>query len=216
MKSKARLCIVMLILPVIFFGCIGISSEIWLHEDGSGKIQLEYRMPELLIESLKNSDSAPDTVVIDGIEIFAFFSRHNIQDKIEDFKTLTLSDYRVWKKETDTYILFEILFSEIEELNSLELMPAVEIYYNKDGTVLFEQAVSLDSSLDSNDRKVYQVYKNYENSYTVHAPLKITYYNAGALSEDGKTVGLKHSLLFPEDNNSTKEADLQEKLTVEW
>jgi hypothetical protein len=195
--------------------CMGVKSEIWISDGGSGRIQMEYRMPRILIEGLKESEYGETIVVCDGVEIPGHFSEDHIRDELRDGESLTLSDHQAWQQGEDVLVCFEIEFSNIEDLMDIDMIPQIELWYD-DETVVFEQVVCGEFGLDPGDPEAVQLYKDYTNSFTVHAPRRIVFHNKGELSQDGKTLGFEYSLLSTDECRYAGAEEEDDKLRVEW
>jgi len=192
-----------------------IVSEIWIIDDGSGKIQATYRMPKVLIEGLKDSEHRGSIMLYDGVEIPGQFSEYAMRDEIDQIESLTLSDYKVWREGDDVFVYCEIEFSNAEELCSFDLIP--EIYVKKEGdTDFLEQDVCSEFGMDTEKSEVIRVYKDYKNTFIIHAPRQITSYNMGELSEDKKTLIFEYNVLSADECKSAYEEDQDDTLRVEW
>ncbi|MBN1799532.1 MAG: hypothetical protein JW822_13235 [Spirochaetales bacterium] len=200
---------------LVVFGCIGIKTEIWIFNDGSGELQVEYRIPKVLIDGLKESENSGIIAVQDGIEIPGQFTEYGIREEIEDLESLTLTGYKVRRQGKDVFIFYKIEFSDFEELYDFDLIPEINIEQDGD-RYLFEQDVCSESGLDTEDAEVIRVYKDYKNTFIVHAPKRISSFNRGQISEDKSTLIFEYNLLEADQCMTFKGQERDDVLRAEW
>ena len=203
------------VILILLNACIGIKTEVWVNEDGSGRLGVEYRMPVMLIDSIKENEQNSKTIIVDGVEIPEFLSEQKFRDEISGSKGLTLSAYRVRQDGEDIYVSCEIGFTQESSLEDLGFIPQISIKTVGE-TGEFSQQVCSSPGFDPQSEDAVRVYKNYKNTFILHTPREITVHNMGILSEDKRTLTFEYKLLTPYTCGSSAEKAQGPDMVANW
>ncbi len=217
MKQKSKIVPCLLLLPVFVMSaaCVSIKSEVWVEENGDGRVEMQYRMPVKLIEWLKQSDYGGQVILVNGIEIPEGLSEPYMRGEISDEQDLRLSAYKVTQDGNDIFVSFTIEFMQADDLSRISFIPPISIDPG-DGTMEFSQSVCMQADLDTSNSEAVRVYKDYKNTFIVHAPRPITAHNMGRLEEDGRTLVFEYELLSCPECEKAMQDGGDGQLTASW
>jgi hypothetical protein len=217
MKKKYNFLLALMLISWVLFctACVGLKSELWIEPDGSGKLQVEYRMPKEMVESFKNGEHGFKVIDYNGIEIPEAFSEANLRSEIGDSEKRMLNGYDVRQEEEDIFISFTIYFSETAELETLEMIPKTLIE-TEGQKIKFSQVVCVFLGDEKNNPEVKRLYHDYKMTFIVHAPRQILSHNMGELSEDKRTLVFEYNLLDPKQDECVLVDGKYEDLQLEW
>jgi hypothetical protein len=204
------------VILLVGVSCMGIKSELWLAADGSGQLAVEYRIPQIIIESCKNHDRIGGGVTeYNGVEIPTGFSRQRLEKSLKEAGDFTLKEYNVRKQGAEVYIRCLAVFSDSKNLERLEVVPKITVE-NEDGKTKVSQAIYFPTGLEDSEEKikVREVYKDYKMIFIIHAPKAIVSHKLGELGSDKRTLTLEYSLLDPKIGQKPIQAD--DSLEANW
>jgi hypothetical protein len=164
--------------------CIGIQSQIRLERDGSGTLQLSYRICQFLRE--------------DG-DLPLPVSREDFQRAVAQAPGLRLEALSQREDERDLIIEARLAFDRVESLNALG--PRLGLSYTEQGgNRVFRQrlyAGQPPGGLPEQSLKMAETFfQGYEVSLELSSPVPIRSYSLGQLSEDRRT--LRYQTTIPE------------------
>jgi hypothetical protein len=164
--------------------CIGIQSQISLGRDGSGTLQLSYRICQFLREDRDLPLPA---------------SREDFQRAVEGAPGLRLEALSQREDEQDVTIEARLAFDRVEALNALG--PQLGLSYTEQGGErVFRQrlyAGQPPGGLPPQSLKMAETFfQGYEVSLELSSPVPIRSYSLGQLSEDRRT--LRYRTTIPE------------------
>jgi hypothetical protein len=204
----------MLLISMLLVSCIGIDSTVKFERDGSGILQLEYRV----------SRELTDLGGLEGDVPFPL-SEEDFYFALEGADGLELRKYKNRMNDEDVTVRVEIWFDSVETLSALEGFQDMPMSLTKqDGELVFQQRIAearihreadgpplgSDSPDIPDEELLAPLFEGYDMSFTVQAPARITYHTLGELAQNGKSVTYSISLL---ELNSQGEALI---LTVKW
>jgi hypothetical protein len=207
--------ILFLLLCGMLAACVSVKSEVWIGEDGGGRVEIRYRLPSQLIDWLKQSEYGGQMSVVDGVDIPEGLSESHMREEISNVEGLSLSAYEVTREGDDIYVAFTIEFIQAGDLSGISFIPPISIDPGEE-TTEFSQSVCMQADIDTTNSEAVKIYKDYKNTFIVHAPRPITAHNMGRLEDDGQTLVFEYELLSsPECEQAGKDGGSGE-LTASW
>jgi hypothetical protein len=213
-----RIFLFLLNLPaLIFTSCVEGEEELWINQNGSGRILAHYELPRIALSRLGNPD--------DTMRAFI-----NIDEREEDLKIQALSFGEVNGK-----IVFHLEATFENALDLLEIIArnkeafieesgndpvhldaiAGVIHFNfEDCTPKFSRAVSLGGLFPTAVNRRPGMLGPSTFKYTIHLPAKVIESNAHSISEDGKTVSW--NFLLKEHFAAPMEMGVTIKIPIPW
>ncbi len=201
---------ILLGLILVLSSCIGVKSTVTFNKDGSGVVEMEYRISRMITEM---GDE-------EGMDIPLPISEEELESSIADNPNLKLRKVSQREDEDDIYITAEIEFKKIEEFSDVEDFESMPMKLEKEGNqYIFTQLISEGTSGDGEDAEEMNeetmemmkgFFEGYDLVFTVKAPAPITEYNLGELSDDKRSVTYSIPLL---EMNSLEEETV---LEVKW
>ena len=210
---------IFLLLPLfIFNSCIEGEEEIWIHQDGSGKIRAHYTLPSIALASI-----GPTSQYIDQIKA--------IDENEPGLKVTSLSFKRV---KADLVFDLEFTFDSLQDLADLTMeAPSSGDTNGEDSSsslenmsfILGDISLKFEDMTPSYDRKISfsalrdQLPKNINLKdsscrYILHLPAKIKESNAHQISEDGKSA--TWTFLLKDNLDQPIEMKLASELPIPW
>ncbi len=177
--------IVLLLCAVAFLtSCIGIESRLVLRSDGSGTLDLNYRISQLVAD-LGRSGSAKGVMPLP-------VTREDFQRGTQGAAGVTLTGFSRSENEKDITIRAQLAFNRIESLAALEAFREESPRVTVSGvthtyTQLVVKAADKPVSKDSMEM-VDTFFDGYKVSLSVETPLPIKSFTLGKLSSDKKTL----------------------------
>jgi hypothetical protein len=193
-----------LLLPVLVVACltscIGIDTQISLRDDGSGSLQLDYRISQFM----KNLDVAKS-----DWRLPLPVSREDFQRTVGSIPGLKLVSLAQKEDERDVFISSKVDFDSVEAVNGLGKEGQIGLSYLKEGDLhVFRQQIYRGKSLEGISaeslRMVETFFEGYDLSYRVLAPVKIKSHSLGELSEDKRSVSYRTTIADLLKNGETK------------
>ncbi len=188
---------------ILLSSCIGIKSNVSFNRDGTGTINMEYRISKMLTEMAEGEGDIPLPV-----------SEEDMKTAVSGNPNLTLKKVSQREDEKDVYITSEIEFKEVSEFTDLESFGQMPMSLEeKGGEFVFKQRVSEGKSeaapsgetkegesapeeMDAASKEMMAAFfEGYELSFKVNAPTEITYHNLGELSANRRSVTYSIPLL---------------------
>lgn len=175
----------------IFTSCVEGEEEIWIHQDGSGRILAHYELPGIAKNSLGNPNDTIRALKIidekeDGIEIQQLTfgeKKGKIVFHLEATFENALDLLELVERNEETFI---------EESGSdpaqIDAIAGIIDFKFEDLTPMFNRTVSLGGLFPPMVSKRPGMLGPSNFKYTIHLPAKVKDTNAHAISEDGKTV----------------------------
>jgi hypothetical protein len=187
-----RLILSLLCLSVfIFTSCVEGEEEIWIHENGSGRILAHYELPGRIKNSLGNPENTIRALKIidekeDGIEIQQItYGEKN--GKIVFHLEVTFEDildlFELVERNEQTFI--EEAGSDSAQIDSIVGVIDVKL---EDLTPMLKRTVNLGSLFPPIVKNRPGMLGPSNFKYTIHLPAKVKDSNAHSISDDGKTV----------------------------
>jgi len=188
-------------IAILLSSCIGIKSNVSFNRDGTGTINMEYRISKMLTEMGEADVPLP-------------VSEEDMKTAVSGNPNLTLKKVSQREDEKDVYITSEIEFKNVSEFTDLESFGQMPMSLEeKGGEVIFTQMISEGKSeaappgetkegesapeeMDAATKEMMaSFFEGYELSFEVNAPTEITYHNLGELSANRKSVTYSIPLL---------------------
>lgn len=210
---------ILLLIPLfIFSSCIEGEEEIWIHQDGSGKIRAHYTLPSSALITIGSTSQYIDQI-------------RAIDESEPGLNITNLSFERV---KADLVFDLEFTFDSLQDLADLTM----ESPSSGDGSgedsdsglenlsfILGDISLKFEDMTPSYDRKISftalrdQLPKsiNLRDSscrYTLHLPAKIKESNAHQISEDGKSA--TWTFLLKDNLDHPIEMKLKSELPIPW
>jgi hypothetical protein len=198
-------------LALLLSSCIGIKSTVTFNRDGSGVVEMEYRISKMITEMGEGEE---------GVDVPLPISEEDLEASLADNPNLTLRSVSQREDETDTYITAEIEFKKVEEFTDVEDFSEMPMKLEKNGNeYTFAQLISEgtegeeEEEMDAETKAMMEsFFEGYELVFTVEAPAPITEYNLGELASDKRSVTFAIPLL--EMNNLKEETVLEVKWKI--
>jgi hypothetical protein len=177
-----------LLLPVLasmlLWSCIGIDSQITLRDDGSGTLQLDYRISQFM----KNLDVAKS-----DWRLPLPVSREDFQRTVGSIPGLRLVSLDQREDEKDVLIAARIEFTSVGAINDIGKEGQIELSYSNEGDLhVFRQQVYRGGGLEEISQESLQMvetfFEGYDLTYRISAPEVIKRHSLGELSEDKRSV----------------------------
>lgn len=167
--------------------CIGIDTQVSMRDDGSGSLQLDYRISQFM----KNLDVAKS-----DWHLPLPVSREDFQRTVDSIPGLRLVSLAQKEDERDVFINSRIDFDRVEAVNAIGKDGQIELSYSQEGDLhVFRQQIYRGSSLEGISqeslRMVETFFEGYALSYRVLAPATIKSHSLGELSEDKRSVSYR-------------------------
>jgi hypothetical protein len=198
----------------LLVSCIDIDSTIQFNTDGSGVLQLEYRVSRELTDLGGLEGDVPFPV-----------TEEDFHFALEGTGGLELRKYRRKMDEENVTVSVEIAFDSLETLSALDSFQDMPMSLTKqDGELVFQQKIAdariqreqegrpsaEDSPAVPDEELLAPLFEGYEMSFTVQAPGRITYHSLGELAKSKKSV--TYAIPLAELNMQTDALIL----TVKW
>jgi len=184
--------LLLLILPfLLVLSCIEYEEEMWVNNDGSGKIKMKISMPKFLSEYETEGE---------GI---SSFDGENVKKKFEEIDGLTLIDSKSYEEDEKNVIemvvkfdSFEILAKANEEEDNKLFIGDIKMEKDGDGRIVFKRTVSMEDSSKSeadkeSEKLMAAMFGQYKFSYIVHFPNKVIEANTSDDNIDQKLNTVK-------------------------
>jgi hypothetical protein len=185
---------------ILLSSCVGIKSSVAFKRDGTGTINMEYRISKMLTEMAEGDGDTPLPV-----------SEEEMKSALAGHPNLKLKKVSQREDDNDVYITSEIEFQKISEFTDIESFGQMPMSLEeKGGEYVFKQIISEgneasdesaegESSTEEMDAASQEMmaafFEGYELSFEVSAPTEITYHSLGELSANRKTVTYSIPLL---------------------
>jgi len=187
MRKIVALCFTLALLS----SCIGVDSRLTVRDNGSGTLQLTYRISQLVADlgvSSTGKSAIPLPVSRSDFERSLAASNGKVQltrfDKSEDEKDIT--------------IRAEIAFDSLDSLAKIDAFHDAELKWGTEGSRrTFSQVVARTPRQplsDDSRRMLEALFDGYDLSFVVVAPQPITDSTLGTLSADKKTLTYKTTI----------------------
>ena len=178
--------IVLLCLTLVFLtSCIGIDSRLTIRENGSGTLQLIYRISQLVANlglSSTGKSAIPLPVARSDFERSLAASGGKVR----------LVRFDRSENEKDITIRVELSFDSLDALAKVDAFQDADLRWSTEGTQhTFSQVVARTLTPPLNDdskRMLETLFEGYEISYVLEAPQPIQDAPLGTLSADKKTL----------------------------
>jgi len=169
--------IILILLLIIFNGCLNYNQEVVLYPDGSGKMKIDYWMKFVNEESEK---------VVENLGIFnpdsiksGFQSKHSQVENVTVFRDTT---------DSTTHAIIELSFNHIDSLNQTKVFAEYNFSFQEKtgGQIIFSQfipPIATGFGIDAS---------NYRVTYKYSIPGEIISHNANLVS--GKTLTWQYNL----------------------
>ena len=185
---KRLLLVVICVLTLT--SCIGIESRISLKDDGSGTLQLAYRVSRFM----KDLDTAEETRAL-PLPV----TREDFQRTVDAAKGLRLASLRQWEDEQDVHIEARLDFDRTEALNAIGREDQTGLSFSAaDGKHIFRQQVYRGRNFEEISPETLQMletfFDGYALSYLITAPAPILKYSGGELSADKRSLSYKTTI----------------------
>ena len=193
-KWIGGLCRGLAIVPVLFLSsCLGIGVQTVFNEDGSGRMTVEFRVSQALLQMgeeetgidipLSKDDLMAEYENVDGVTVVEVAQEDTEEDRIitavvdfDDFNMLS----------SDGQFMGEGATLEVQGDRTVLRMLIGELGGGDDGETIGEaEQPEMDDAMKS---MVQSFLEGYELVYRVVAPRKITSHSDGELQSDGRTV----------------------------
>jgi hypothetical protein len=187
MRKIVALCFTLALLS----SCIGVDSRLTVRDNGSGTLQLTYRISQLVADlgvSSTGKSAIPLPVSRSDFERSLAASNGKVRltrfDKSEDEKDIT--------------IRAEIAFDSLDSLAKIDAFHDAELKWGTEGSRrTFSQVVARTPRQplsDDSRRMLEALFDGYDLSFVVVAPQPITDSTLGTLSADKKTLTYKTTI----------------------
>ncbi|TFG61587.1 MAG: hypothetical protein E4H36_10115 [Spirochaetales bacterium] len=184
-----KICL-FLLLPLLFFSCLGVQSEIDLNDDGSGTLALTYRVSQMVVNL--GTYSGEKSVIPLPLNEADF---RNTANRIPDIQVTSFS-----RKETaeDVIIQTRLNFSTAAGLSAFFAASGNVINFSSSGgQALWKQTIYVKPqetiSLDTVNL-MKELFKDYEFSLVLKTPKPVISANIGVISANGREVLFKQSI----------------------
>ena len=185
---------------ILLSSCIGIKSSVLFNRDGTGTINMEYRISKMLTEMGEGDADMPLPV-----------SEEELKNALSGHPNLTLKKVSQREDDNDVYITSEIQFQKISEFTDIESFGQMPMSLEAEGgEYVFRQIISEGNEpageteegesdteeMDAASKEMMAAFfEGYELSFEVSAPTEVTYHSHGELSANRKTVTYSIPLL---------------------
>ncbi len=203
MHKIAALCVAVLLLA----SCVGIDSTLTIHDNGSGTLDLSYRVSQSVAQlGLSTAGKPVIPLPISRSDFDRSLAPTNGKVKLTKFERT--------ENEKDITINAQLSFDSLDSLSHVAAFHDSDLKAGTDGSRrTFSQVIgrALPTPLtDETKRMIEALFTGYDLSFTVKAPRAIQSTSLGALSADKQSVTYKVSVI---DVLETK-SDLV--LTLSW
>jgi hypothetical protein len=193
--------IVILCLTLVFLAsCISIDSRLTIRENGSGTLQLIYRVSQL-VANLGLSSTGKSAIPLP-------VTRSDFERSLEASSgKVRLTRFDRSENERDITIRVELSFDSMEALGKVDAFKDADLKWGTDGSLhTFSQLVARALTPPLNDdskRMLETLFDGYELSYVLEAPHPIRDASLGTLSADKMTLTytakIQDIMMTPED-----------------
>jgi hypothetical protein len=190
----------------LFSGCIGVESTLRINGNGSGTLQLQYRVSQLLVSMGQTEEGGTQQPPLPLTE-------DDFRRAIRRSPGLTLRSVSREETETDIIIKAEISFNSMANLAGSNLFADMPISVRRSGdTIIFTQVLTQGGEEMSEEQlqAMESFFQGYDLAFVITAPRKVVRHNRGKLSSDGRTVSFHITMM---DLLKLKQ---KTELTVSW
>ncbi len=177
--------VLMIFIVPLFVSCIGIDSQVILHENGSGEISLHYKISNMVVDMGKVDRDDPFVPLP--------VTREDFSRVISQVEGVSLLSYAEKSDEFNKTITARLSFTSIETLNRFYGTSDAVFSLSSDGSMhTFRQNIFKglpEGKIDADSQKLLEAaFKDYTLSFSVRTPRPIRNTNAGTLSQDKMTA----------------------------
>jgi hypothetical protein len=186
-----RKLVILCLSVVLLSSCIGIDSRLTIRDNGSGILQLTYRISQLVADLGVSSTGKSDIPLP--------VSRADFERSLSASSgKVRLSSFSKSEDEKDVTVRVEIAFDSLDALAKVDAFRDAELKAGADGSArTFSQVVARTPAQplsEDSKRMLHALFDGYDLSFVVIAPQPITDAPLGTLSADKKTLSYKTTI----------------------
>jgi len=172
------------VMLVLLSSCIGIESDIFIRQDGSGVLTLSYTVSQFIknIDAGRSEKQLPLPV-----------NEEEFRRSAGRIEGLSLTDLEESEDEENIYIRAELEFDNVEAVNALGREGEIGITLEtRDDATIFRQLIyggrQGEEITEESLEMIETFFEGYELVYSVSVPAQVRDHTLGVLEPDGRTV----------------------------
>jgi len=198
---KLKLLLLVAVILVTMTGCIGYSEEMWINDNGSGKVDVEVKIAESIATASGQNNPLSD---------------ENLKKTFENVKGIKVTEMKSFKEDGNEVAVIAFNFDSLEALRELNkakpgFIGETTLTKNEKGQIVFER--KLGSGSESQDPQqqamAKALFSQYVWTYKIHFPYIVASANVEKESIDKSSNTVTWSVPMTNIQSQTMTATLE-------